>query len=396
MHDRPGIGHPALTAPPTAPASSPENPVRPMLKPALSRLWRDERTLQFGTVRRHARVVEQVDQGIAAFLELVDGSRDTPELIAAGQGLGLDRPACEGLLASLARGDLLDDAEALEAALGGYPPPRREMLGPDAAALSLVHPEPGEAADVLTARRRTRVEVRGAGRVGAAVAAVLAAGGTGTVTVVDRGRVTGRDCAPAGLPATDVGRLRTTAAREAVHRASGAAGDRPRPAPVGAGPPALVVLAPRDGSAAFTGCAAEAHELMRAGVPHLYVGVLEHLGVVGPLVVPGATACAGCASLTRQDEDPGWPRLLAQLDGPGPGRARTPACDTALATAVAGLAALHTQLYLDGVVPPSVDGWCEISAADGMARRLRLPAHPACGCLWPAAPAPATTAGGRR
>ncbi|MEV6207511.1 ThiF family adenylyltransferase [Kitasatospora sp. NPDC051914] len=360
-----------------------------MLKPALSRLWRDERTLQFGTVRRHARLVEQVDRTVAAFLELVDGSRDTAGLIAAGEALGLDTGVCRALLDSLARGELLDDAEALREALEGFPQPQRELLGPDAAGLSLVHPEPGEAAEVLTARRRARVEVRGAGRVGTALAAALAAGGIGTVTVADGGRVTAADCSPAGLPPSDVGRLRSTAAREAVQRAAGvppAVGRRP--APVAAGPPALVVLAPRDGSAAHTGGAVEAHELVRAGVPHLYVGVLEHLGVVGPLVVPGASACGGCAALTRHDEDPGWPRLLAQLEGAGPGRARTPACDSALATAVAGLAALHAQLYLDGVLPPSVDGWCELSAADGTVRRLRLRAHPACGCLWRASGPP--------
>ncbi len=147
-----------------------------------------------------------------------------------------------------------------------------------------------------------------------------------------------------------------------------------------------MVLAPRSGGGAFTGLATEARELMRSGRPHLYVGVLEHLGVVGPLVVPGASACGSCATLARTDEDEAWPRLLAQLADDGPGRARSPACDSALATTVAGLAALHVELYLDGVLPPSVDGWCEISAADGMVRRLRLPGHPDCGCRWQSVP----------
>lgn len=362
--------------------------MNPMIKPALSRLWRDRRTLQFGTVRRHARVVEEVDRAVTGFLELIDGSRDGPALIAAGERLGLERGFCEAMLDSLAKGDLLDDAESMPLALAGYSKPQQELLGPDLASLSLVHPEPGEAATVLQHRRSARVEVRGAGRVGAAVAAALAAGGIGEVVLIDRGRVTGRDCSPAGFPPAEVGRLRMTAGRELVHRAAGAAADERfrRPAP-GAGPPsALVVLAPRDGSAAFTGVPTAAQELVRAGLPHLYVGVVEHLGVVGPLVVPGASACGSCATLARQDEDEAWPRLLAQLAEDGPGRPRTPACDSALATAVAGLAALHVELFLDGVLPPSVDGWCEISAADGMSRRLRLPAHPDCGCQWQSVP----------
>ncbi|WP_441250343.1 ThiF family adenylyltransferase [Kitasatospora sp. McL0602] len=357
--------------------------MRPSLKPALSRVWRDEDTLQFGTLRQHARVVEAAGGPVAAFLELLDGTRERPDLLAAGERLGLGAGPAEQLLGSLEQGGLLDDAAAAGEALAHYPRPRQELLGPDFASLSLVHPAPGEAPAVLRARALARVEIRGAGRVGAAIGAVLAAGGVGSVQLTDQGRVAARDCSPAGLPPTEIGRLRTTAAREAVQRAAGAApGERHRRPASSAPPPALVVLAPRDGSAAFTGLATESQRLMRAGVPHLYVGVLEHLGVVGPLVLPGTSACGSCATLTRRDEDECWPRLLAQLADGAPGRPRSPACDSALATAVAGLAALHVQLHLDGGRPPSVDGWCEISGADGMARRLRLRTHPDCGCLW--------------
>ena len=359
--------------------------MRPVLKPALSRTWRDSETLQFGTVHRDARVVEQAEPAFCSFLGLLDGSRERPELLDAGERLGLGRDPTGELLDSLEKAGLLDDDVTTREALARYPQPHRELLGPDLASLSLVHPEPGAAPAVLSGRAAARVEVRGAGRVGAAIAAVLSAGGIGTVTVLDGGRVTPGDCSPAGLPSTEVGRLRTTAARAVVHRAAGRGPAAPQRRPPGGShppPPSLVVLAPRDGSGAFAGGAVEARRLMRAGVPHLYVGVLEQLGVVGPLVLPGASACGGCLALTRSDEDPAWPTLLAQLAEDGPGRPRTPACDTAVATAVAGLAALHVQLYVDGVRPPSVDGWCEVSAADGLARRLRLTGHPDCGCLW--------------
>ncbi|MFD7902578.1 ThiF family adenylyltransferase, partial [Kitasatospora sp. NPDC059747] len=356
--------------------------MRLALKPALSRSWRDTETLQFGTISRYAGVVEHADKTLCDFLGLLDGTRDRPALLAAGEKAGLGRDPAEALLAELEEAGLLDDAEAAEAALARFPQPHRELLGPDLASLSLVHSGPGAAPAVLARRADTRIEVRGAGRVGAAVAAVLAAGGAGAVTVKDGGRVRPGDCSPAGVPPSDVGRLRMTAAKEAVQRASAR---RPAPAPRRAAdaPPDLVVLAPRDGSGAFAGGAYEARQLLRAGVPHLYVGVVEEFGVVGPLVVPGVSACGHCLVLRREDEDAAWPRVLAQLADGGPGRARTPACDTAMATAVAGLAALHVQVLLDGGRPPSVNGWCEFSATDGMPRRMRLRGHPDWGGAGP-------------
>ncbi|MFD9691604.1 ThiF family adenylyltransferase [Kitasatospora sp. NPDC059088] len=353
-----------------------------MLKPALSRSWRDSETLQFGTVTRFAGVLGNADKTLCEFLDLLDGTRERPELLSAGERIGLGREPTDTLLSELQETGLLDDAEATGRALSHFPRPHQDILGPDLASLSLVHSGPGAAPAVLVRRARSRIEVRGAGRVGAAVATVLAAGGAGTVTVADSGRVRPDDCSPAGLPPSDIGRLRSTVAREAVQRATGRP-LAPVPRPKSDDPPPdFVVLAPRDGSAAFAGGTYEARLLLRAGVPHLYVGVVEEFGIVGPLVIPGRSACGHCLVLRREDEDAAWPRVLAQLADDGPGRARTPACDTALATAVAGLAALHVQVYLDGGRPPSVDGWCEISAGDGMPRRLRLRGHPDCGCLW--------------
>lgn len=57
--------------------------MRPVLKPALSRTWRDAETLQFGTVHRHAGVVEQADAPFCSFLGLLDGSRERPALLDA-------------------------------------------------------------------------------------------------------------------------------------------------------------------------------------------------------------------------------------------------------------------------------------------------------------------------
>src|SRR3712207_7110553 len=56
-----------------------------------------------------------------------------------------------------------------------------------------------------------------------------------------------------------------------------------------------------------------AADLQRRGVPHLVATVRGETGVVGPLVVPGATGCLRCADLHRRDRDPRWPALAAQL-----------------------------------------------------------------------------------
>lgn len=350
--------------------------LRPMLKTALPRTWRESEVLQFGAVAERAVVLDGVTPAVNAFLALVDGSRETDQLVAEGERLGMGAGPARQLLQSLAGAGLLDDAAARQR-LEPLPAPDRLRLAPDLASLSLVHRGPDSAPALLAARRSAAVQVRGAGRVGAAVAALLAAAGVGAVEVVDRGRVAAGDCSPAGVPPRDVGRLRTTSAREALHRAGGAAAAH-RPGR----PPQLVVLAARDGASGPAADPAPGQQLMRAGIPHLYAGVVEHLGTVGPLVLPGAAACGGCVALHRGDRDPAWVRLVAQLSSDGAARARTPACDVALATAVAGLAALHVLMLLDGGRPPSVDGILEVSAADGTTRRLRAPVHPDCGCSW--------------
>ena len=367
--------------------------MRPCLKPALRRAWRDRHTLQFGVGRAHAAVVESADAADAAFLNLLDGTREQPAIAAAAAGLGIPGERVGLLLDQLERAGALDDADARRPLLE-LPPAELARLGPDLAALSLAHPEPGRAPALLLNRRRARVQVRGAGRVGGAVAAVLAASGVGRVEVVDGGSVLEQDTSPCGLLVADTGRPRAAAARAAVRRA---APGRPDDRTGGQRVPDLVVIAPRGDAAGLLADPGLSRELLHAGVPHLYAGVLETLGTVGPFVLPGRSACGGCLSHHRADEDPAWPVLLAQhCSGrssssarPGGGAGST-ACDSALATTVAGLAALHCLMFLDGGSPPSLGGWAEVSMLDGSMRRRPLEAHPDCGCCW--SPVPGRTA----
>ncbi|WP_329220844.1 TOMM precursor leader peptide-binding protein [Streptomyces sp. NBC_01485] len=357
--------------------------MHPMMKPALRRGWRDLNTVQFGMTPAHALTLGPVDLATGSFLDLLDGTRGLPLLREEGRRMDLPDGHVDRLVARLARAGLLDDAR------GGGPEAtalreRKEVLDrlrPDLAALSLVTSEPGDAIEHLTARRRLRVQVRGAGRVGAVLAALLAGAGIGEVDVRDGGLVEPEDVAPGGLPAEAVGERRDEAARRAVRRA---APDRPprrstrsRAEPDTPGY-SLVILAPRDDVSVHAPAPSAAEPLIASGTPHLYTGVVEGTGVVGPLVLPGETGCAGCLQEARTDRDPAWPRLVAQWHS---GRKRAVrACDLTLATTVAGLTAAHALAFLDGGTPSSTGARWEVSVPALQWRACPVPPHSACPC----------------
>ncbi|CAM5631792.1 Bacteriocin biosynthesis cyclodehydratase domain-containing protein OS=Streptomyces albaduncus OX=68172 GN=FHS32_004863 PE=4 SV=1 [Streptomyces griseoloalbus] len=194
------------------------------------------------------------------------------------------------------------------------------------------------------------------------MAALLSGAGVGEVEVRDVGRVEPWDVAPGGLPAEAVGERREDAARRLVRRC---APDRPprraarSPLAEDATGHSLVVLAPRDDVAVHAPDPVSAEPLLASGTPHLHAGVVEGTGVVGPLVLPGETACAGCLQEDRIDRDPVWPRLVAQWRS---GRQRrVGACDLALAATVAGLAAAHALAFLDGRIPSSAGARWEVT-----------------------------------
>ncbi|MFE6985538.1 ThiF family adenylyltransferase [Streptomyces griseus] len=355
----------------------------PMLKPALRRAWRGRNTVQFGVTPAHAVTLGPVDLATGSFLELLDGTRGLPLLREEARALDLSEHHVDVLLSRLAEAGLLDDPRS--AGPGADALRRRaevmDRQRPDVASLSVVRPEPGGGLRRMAARRAMRVQVRGAGRVGAAIASVLSGAGVGQVEVLDGGRAEPWDVAPGGLPPAAVGERRDVAARRLVHRSApgpaprrakgaGTAADRAEadrtgtdragadPARAGlagsAGQPpglSLIVVAPRDGLSVYAPVVDTAGPWIASGTPHLYAGVIEATGVVGPLVLPGGTGCAGCLELHRSDRDPQWPRMLAQWRSGR--RGAVPACDLGLATAVAGLAAAHALAFLDGDLPTS-------------------------------------------
>ncbi|MFF5423141.1 MULTISPECIES: ThiF family adenylyltransferase [unclassified Streptomyces] len=363
--------------------------MRPMVKPALRRAWRTLQCAQFGITPAHAVAMDPVDTSTGSLLALLDGSRGTDALRAEARALGLPDGHLEALLGRLAAAGLLADAATgrpgKAGPSAGAVDTALDPLRADLAALSVVHPRPEAAPRVLAVRRARRVQVRGAGRVGATVAALLSAAGVGTVEVLDSGRVEPWETAPGGLPAEAVGERRATAARRLVNRwardalrlgpGTGPGGTAGRDGEAGL---SLVVVAPRDGFGAYVPDPLPAEQWLAAGVPHLYAGVLEATGVVGPLVLPGGTACARCAQEERTDREPVWPRLLAQWRSGSPHP--LPACDVGLAAAVAGLAVTHALAFLDGELPASTGTRWEMTLPWSQWRAEPLRPHPACPC----------------
>ena len=119
--------------------------------------------------------------------------------------------------------------------------------------------------------------------------------------------------------------------------------------------------------------------LRRDLVPHLALRTGEAIGVVGPLVLPGRSACLRCVDLRKASGDPAWPKVLAQATF---GRLRPEACDTVLAAMTATLASAQVLAYIDrpGTVPAAANGTLEVVLPDWQWRRRTWPPHAACTC----------------
>jgi hypothetical protein len=333
--------------------------VRPLVHPALVRAWRDPATVQIGLDPARAVVLGGLGRADTAVLHSIDGVRDDRALRETAAQAGGDPATADRLVHLLRTAGVLVDADR------AAPDDPGDTLTPDRASLGLLNGSADAGASALRARHRIHVEVRGAGRVGATLARLLCSAGVGRVTVDDPVRTRAADVSPGGLGTQDVGRPRGLALEAAMSGHD----DDPNHAP------AIVVLAPTRGTGRD-----DAAVLVRAGVTHLLVRVVETSAVVGPLVVPGRTSCLRCHDLHRTDRDPAWPRILAQIERDPPGSA---ACDVTLAALAGALAAQQALAHVDGFVPTTADGTVEIRLPDGMPRRRSWRPHPACGCTWP-------------
>lgn len=319
------------------------------------RLWRDDETLQLGRQPGSALVLAGLSLSDRAALALLDGTRDVADVLSEAGRNGCRPERVRELLDRLTEaGLLMDDAERWPGRLSLV---ERDRLRGDVASLGLR--EGGSGLPALRRRDHAQVRVLGGGRLGTPLALLLAAAGVGAVEVVDDGAVRPEDVAAGGFALPDLGRRRSVVAHERLATIA------PACSPQDVRSPHLVVLA-RGGSPSTVPVGA-----------HLLVEVREQVGVVGPLVVPGLTACLRCLDHARTDRDPAWPALVAQLSLP----TRFPEpCDSVLAASVVAQAGHQVLALLDGDTPASVGGSLELALPDWRWRRRTWGPHPACSC----------------
>ena len=345
--------------------------MRPALKPGLLPVWRDRDTLQIGIDPR--RAVALTGMADAAWvLSLLDGSRDRAQVIAAARDRGMPAELADRVLTLLAAGGALDDFPA-----GTYRVLSRQLrarLAPELAATSLAYGYGDGGARALARRRAAHVRVLGGGRLEPAITAILAASG---IAQVDGGDARPAEPAPAEPAPAPPARARAAQAPAAPAPAGRAPARRAR---AGRGPAGRAQLT-RPDLVVLVGVTDPelAARLMRERIPHLAASASEAIGVVGPLVLPGRSACLRCLDLARTDRDPAWPLILAQLAGRQPD---PPACDAALAAAVAAQAAAQALAFTDRPDQPGpvTNGTLELVLPGWQWRRRTWPPHPDCTC----------------
>ncbi|MEU7870133.1 hypothetical protein [Dactylosporangium sp. NPDC049140] len=224
------------------------------------------------------------------------------------------------------------------------------------------------AAGVLRRRRTARVIVAGDGPLVAPLAAALAGAGVGHVEPVVEGRATAADVAVGGLARDDVAASRFLATSTAIARHA----------------PWVRMTPGREDGIDFVVRVGDRRldALDRRGVrvhllPRLEVRVRLGTVIVGPLVRPSRSPCRGCLELHRQDRDPAWPALAAQLATAPPGIGEP--CSLTTAMAGAAFAADEVLSYLDGIALRTEAAIVEIPRP-GEIRRREWTAHPRCDC----------------
>ena len=336
--------------------------MRPMLNPGLRRVWRDPATVQFGVDVPEPVVLHGIDDGAAALLGRLDGSMDLEAFVQRATQEGHQPDAIRQLIRELARSGVLIDAATWPGG-SALTPTARSRLAPDLAASALTQWAAPGPADRCAQLAATSITIHGVGRLGAILGVLLSASGIGTIDIVDDRTVRPEDVCVAGFSAADVGESRASLSSHLAQWKS-----------VAEVPPTRQLVIVTNGDSRQL-----AQSLTAAGTPHLMVTCTESVGRIGPFVLPGESSCLRCHDLTHTDRDPGWPRVVVQLDDD----AEHLASDSNLTLATGATAVLHLISWLSGGQPPSLNGVVELRLPNGDSAQQPIPFHSACGCTWP-------------
>jgi len=296
------------------------------LRAGLRPLWRDQDTVQVGVDSRRAVAISGAP-ATADVIRLLDGSRSRDEIVAEASRRGVPAAMTERVIMLLAVSGAVVDFPA--ESLRSMSPELRLRLAPALTAASISTQDADGGVRLLARRSATVIHVRGSGLIAELIADLLSRSGV-AVVIADTDEL---------------------------------AGDRA---------PDLTILVGYRPPEQLTG-------LQRRRIPHLAVCVSEAIGVVGPLVQPGRTACLRCLDLARADRDSAWPLILAQLPA---SRMDATADDPVLATAVAAQAAAQTLAFADraGMDALTANGTLELALPAWQWRRRTWLPHRACTC----------------
>jgi hypothetical protein len=336
--------------------------VRPCLPPGVPVIWRSALVLSVGVKRSLRLSFDTPAQAMACakFLIGLDGSRTWSQLMEH-----------DDLLLRLSQRGLLTEAAS---PLPSIRPEARERAMAELGALALVQTSPSEAADTLTRRAALTVAVHGDGRLGTSVASLLAASGIGRVLLMSEQPrfelVSDFDTIPGGPLPDEEGTSRLGAARAAVARAAITTTDVPREEP------ALVIVT-RDCPTDTPWIDPETCDvLVAARTPHLLSATAGLRGRVGPLVIPGHSACQRCVALEMVDRDPEWPMVAAHLIRPR--RRVLPSTSVLTNALVASVTADHALKFLDG--HEVLSGALDLDRST--MTEIHTHIHDRCGCAW--------------
>lgn len=350
------------------------------INPALRVIEHSNTSIQIGLGASGAVVEGLLEPELRLLKALRIGVADS-KVESTAAALGVHRHRLGQLLCSL-EGFLIDDATYGKLSEQGF---RSERNLTERMAILARYQQ--SSPPIMERRDAAVIHIVGLGRLGTNLALLLAHAGVGTLLLEDDAAVSARDVGPTGFTTADIGLSRSATVRRLTLAASPATRTHVvREGGVGGPDASCVDLAVVVTSDAVS--PALAARFMNTGRAHLFVLLREQDATLGPLVIPGETACAECVELHRSDNDPLWQRACQQLSeasgnallwNPVPLRLE----NASQAMAIAGTATAQALLLIDGVNRPSV--WSAVMTLHEDNSRWTLQeygVHPACGCQW--------------